>query len=73
MEIFSHIPFYRMPQKMNFAQLVKTIKQTHDSLKLQAVKAVNISLTLRNWLIGYYIAEYQLKGSDRASYGRKNV
>jgi predicted nuclease of restriction endonuclease-like (RecB) superfamily len=56
---------------VNFAQLVKTIKQTHDSLKLQAVKAVNISLTLRNWLIGYYIAEYRLKGFDRASYGER--
>jgi hypothetical protein len=32
---------------------------------------VNISLTLRNWLIGYYISEYELNGSDRAEYGEK--
>jgi hypothetical protein len=29
-------------------------------------------LTLRNWLIGYYIAEYELQGSDRADYGDIN-
>ncbi|HDL86719.1 MAG TPA: cytoplasmic protein, partial [Candidatus Acetothermia bacterium] len=35
----------------------------------QAGRAVNISLTMRNWLIGAYIAEYELRGLDRASYG----
>ena len=34
-------------------------------------RAVNISLTLRNWLIGCYIAEYELNGEDRAAYGEK--
>jgi hypothetical protein len=37
----------------------------------QAAKAVNISLTLRNWLIGYHIAEYELRGADRADYGER--
>jgi len=35
----------------------------------QASRAVNMSLTLRNWLIGAYIAEYEMSGADRASYG----
>ncbi|MBW2094134.1 MAG: hypothetical protein JRI80_04530 [Deltaproteobacteria bacterium] len=35
----------------------------------QAGRAVNVSLTVRNWLIGAYIAEFELCGSDRASYG----
>ena len=35
----------------------------------QATKAVNISLTLRNWAIGYYIAEFELRGANRAAYG----
>lgn len=35
----------------------------------QAGRAVNISLTLRNWIIGCYIAEYELRGSDQARYG----
>lgn len=30
---------------------------------------MNISLTIRNWVIGGYIAEYELKGSDRSVYG----
>jgi predicted nuclease of restriction endonuclease-like (RecB) superfamily len=32
---------------------------------------VNLSLTLRNWLIGFYIAEYEQKGTDRAEYGTR--
>jgi predicted nuclease of restriction endonuclease-like (RecB) superfamily len=40
-------------------------------LKSHATKAVNISWALRNWLIGYYISEYELNGSDRAEYGEK--
>jgi hypothetical protein len=56
---------------LNFSQLVKTIIQTHETLKAQAARAVNISLALRNWLIGYYICEYRLNGSDHAAYGEK--
>ncbi|MDR3249121.1 MAG: PDDEXK nuclease domain-containing protein [Treponema sp.] len=54
---------------MNFNQLITSIKQTNDTLKQQAFKAVNVGLSLRNWLIGYYIAEYELNGADRAVYG----
>ena len=36
---------------------------------MKAVKAVNVSLTLRNWLIGFYIAVYEQQGADRAAYG----
>jgi len=53
----------------DFGHLVSAIKEVHESLAAQAGRAVNISLTLRNWLIGAYIAEYELRGSDRANYG----
>ncbi len=33
------------------------------------MKAVNVSLTIRNWLIGYYIVAFELNGEDRAKYG----
>jgi predicted nuclease of restriction endonuclease-like (RecB) superfamily len=56
---------------MKFESLVSTIEQTHQHFQQQAVRAVNISLTVRNWLIGYYISEFELKGSDRANYGDK--
>lgn len=56
---------------MNFELLVDTISKTHSHFQQQAVKAVNISLTLRNWLIGFYIVEFELFGEDRATYGDK--
>ena len=37
----------------------------------KAQKQVNTALTLRNWLIGYYIREYEQSGKDRADYGAK--
>ena len=56
---------------LNFNSLVDAIENAHDNLSRRATKAVNISLTFRNWLIGYYISEYEMGGSDRATYGDK--
>lgn len=56
---------------MNFHNLVTAIQQVHKHLSAQAGKAVNISLTLRNWIIGWYIADFELRGADRAEYGEK--
>ena len=56
-------------QTLEFGTLVAAIRQVHDHLAAQASKAVNISLTLRNWMIGACIAEYELNGADRATYG----
>ena len=39
------------------------------SAQASAIKAINQMATLRNWLIGCYIVEYEQKGSDRAKYG----
>ena len=54
---------------MSFERLVTTIEQAHARLAAQASRAVNTHLTLRNWLIGLYIAEYEQDGADRARYG----
>ncbi|MCE5212538.1 MAG: PDDEXK nuclease domain-containing protein [Deltaproteobacteria bacterium] len=54
---------------MDFKSLVKLINEAHNTLQQQASKAVNISLTLRNWLIGFYIVEFEQHGKDRAKYG----
>jgi predicted nuclease of restriction endonuclease-like (RecB) superfamily len=56
---------------MKFENLVRAIEHTHQHFHQQAVKAVNVSLTVRNWLIGYYILEFEQKGEDRAAYGDK--
>jgi len=56
---------------MNIRTLVERLKNIDDLLTTQAVKAVNASLTLRNWLIGWHISEYELHGEDRGEYGRQ--
>lgn len=53
----------------NLEQLTNTIQQTNQYFLLQAQKQVNTSLTLRNWVIGFYIMEYEQSGKDRADYG----
>ncbi len=57
--------------RANFAGLVTSIARTHALFAAQASKAINVSLTLRNWLIGHHIAEYELQGADRADYGAR--
>ncbi len=54
---------------MDFKWLVHTIHDTHQTLQQSAVKAINKHLTIRNWLIGFYIVEFEQKGEDRAQYG----
>ena len=56
---------------LNFEQLVGVIRQVNDTLAAQANRAVNASLTLRNWLIGLHVEEYERQGVDRAEYGDK--
>lgn len=56
-------------KQFTFDQLVQSICSAHEKLSVQASKAINISLTLRNWVIGMYIAEFELRGADRAGYG----
>jgi predicted nuclease of restriction endonuclease-like (RecB) superfamily len=56
---------------MQFEELVFTIQQTHDTLQESVVKAINKHLTIRNWLIGLYIIEFEQNGEDRAKYGEK--
>lgn len=53
----------------DFEKLVGTIREVHEELAAQVGRAVNLSLTMRNWLIGAYIAKYELSGADRAGYG----
>ena len=56
---------------MNFEQLINSIESTHVQLSTQAVKQVNNLQTIRNWLIGCYIVEFEQNGEDRAAYGQK--
>ncbi len=63
------LTYKRLGVQMNFESLVGHINQVQDVLQAQAAHAVNLSLTARNWLVGYYIVEYEQHGEDRARYG----
>jgi hypothetical protein len=56
---------------LSFEDLVRSIRGIDAEFAAQAGRAVNVRLTLRNWLIGGYIAENELRGNDRAAYGGK--
>ncbi len=53
----------------SFGDLTAVIQTTHDAAQGSAVKAINRMQTMRNWLIGYYIVEFEQRGKDRADYG----
>lgn len=55
----------------DFSGLIQRLAHVHENLKFQAAKAVNVNLTLRNWIFGWRIKEYELKGRDRAKYGER--
>jgi predicted nuclease of restriction endonuclease-like (RecB) superfamily len=59
-----------MNSPMNFEQLVSLCQQTHEEIQRRAVRAVNTSLVMRNWLFGYYLVEFEQNGEDRAAYGQ---
>lgn len=54
---------------LDYSHLVTAIEHIHYTTQRQAIQSVNIAMTLRNWLIGYYIVEYEQNGEDRAKYG----
>ena len=56
-------------KRNNFEELVNSIYRTHCILQENAAKAINYNLTVRNWLIGCYIIEFEQDGEDRAKYG----
>ena len=56
---------------MNFPQLSNNIQLTHNLLQNNAMRAINQNITARNWLVGYWIVEFEQNGEDRAKYGDK--
>jgi predicted nuclease of restriction endonuclease-like (RecB) superfamily len=56
---------------LTFEELVRSIREVDRDLAAQAKRAVNLSVTLRNWLFGWHIEEYERHGVDRAQYGEK--
>jgi len=66
---------YNLPENwdketsFSFDHLSELILQLHDSAYSASVKAINRFATVRNYIIGIYIVEYEQHGNDRAQYG----
>jgi predicted nuclease of restriction endonuclease-like (RecB) superfamily len=69
------IEMTRLEKELNeireLGQLVTAIEAANNYFLTQVKKQVNTALTLRNWIIGQYIVEYEQKGEDRAKYGQQ--
>lgn len=53
----------------NTDNVLKDVCSIIESARNYAYQSVNMALVERNWLIGYRIAEEELKGENRADYG----
>jgi hypothetical protein len=62
-------PLAAEPEGRDLPSLIRRIEGIHNHLVERATRAVNVSLTLRNWLIGLSLQDYELVGKDRAAYG----
>lgn len=60
-------------EEMTFNNLVSGISAVNKGLRESATSAINQHVTARNWLIGYYIFNYEQNGQDRANYGDRLV
>lgn len=56
-------------QYQNTNDIFEDVSLIIESAREYAYRTVNIALLKRNWLIGYRIAEEELKGNGRADYG----
>lgn len=58
-------------KNFSFEHLTQLVEKVHNSAYSSTVKAINRFATIRNYIIGFYIVEYEQNGSDRAKYGDK--
>jgi hypothetical protein len=55
----------------NLEQLIVTIQETNEYFLKQVQKQVNTAFTLRNWIIGFYLVQYEQEGKGKAAYGKQ--
>lgn len=58
---------------MDFTTLQQILLRLEDGFRLEAGRSVNRYMTVRNWLMGFYIVEFEQNGEDRAKYGAKLI
>ena len=78
--LFSHCNKYQklilnkfMVEEKGYDVMKNKIYSSIESAKLNAIKAINYELVKRNYEIGKYIVEYELKGEKRAKYGAETL
>src|ERR1700739_3935618 len=59
------------PTRMSYESLVSSIAEAHARTQAGAAGAVNRYLTMRHWLIGAYIVEFEQYGEYRCNYGEQ--
>lgn len=59
--------------ELNFENLSETLLNLNKVFEDGTAKAINRNITARNWLVGYYIVNYEQNGKDRAEYGEKII
>lgn len=64
---------YELIQYTKTDNILTDAKNIIDSAKSYAIKSVNWTLVHRNWLLGERIALEELKGENRAEYGKKVI
>ena len=62
-----------MTKNIDFNQLENSINSLNTVFEENTAKAINRNITARNWLIGFYIVNYEQNGKDRAKYGEKTI
>ena len=58
---------------MQFIELITTLEGLHQHLSQQATRQADQLMILRNWLIGFYLVEFEQHGDDRAAYGKNPI
>ena len=63
-----------MSEGFDFERLVELCQRTHEETRRSAVRAIDRSLVMRNWLFGWYIVEYEGGASARRElYGKELI
>jgi len=57
---------------LKFENLVDQVLETQTSLQRKAAQAINQSLIMRNWLIGFYLNEAEVQGACFLDEAREN-
>ncbi|MCB0522393.1 MAG: DUF1016 family protein [Saprospiraceae bacterium] len=57
--------------KLDFKTLLEKLQQAHDLIQQRVAAAINQGLVIRNWLIGFYIVEFEQNGRDYAQHGER--